>query len=145
MSTYLDKEHEYSKNRKESTAVTKEGLTVNSAVNRYKNQLSKHDTIRQHRDEFQKLARIEKEIGQSTMLKKVNLPEDTEDFENLTNREFNKNYEQSVRSRDGKDENQFRFLGGRITRNRNNFTLNSFNFNETQVNQFTFKQRNLRN
>mmetsp|Transcript_5574 Transcript_5574/g.8790 ORF Transcript_5574/g.8790 Transcript_5574/m.8790 type:complete len:85 (+) Transcript_5574:35-289(+) len=55
--------------------------------------MRKHDKVRQQKEELEKIVRIERELSGSIELRQVSKVQDTEEFENHTNREFNKNYE----------------------------------------------------
>lgn len=59
---------------------------------------SNHYKVRQNKDEYDKLYRIENELQDSIELCRVSHPQDTEDFENTTNREFNRTYEKDIAS-----------------------------------------------
>jgi hypothetical protein len=49
--------------------------------------------IRQQKEELEKLDRIERELNNSIQLRQICHPKETEEFETITNKEFNKNFE----------------------------------------------------
>ena len=54
--------------------------------------------MRQEKDECYKLERIEMELTNSVDLKSVSKPIDTIDFESITNKEFNRNFQAELES-----------------------------------------------
>lgn len=55
-----------------------------------------HDKVRQNKDELEKIAMIEQELTGSVDLREVSKAQDVDEFEALTNREFNRNYEAAL-------------------------------------------------
>ena len=58
--------------------------------------IRKHDKVRKLKDENEKLTRIESDLMYSNELKIVIKPMDTEEFEQQTNRDFNRNFDNEL-------------------------------------------------
>mmetsp|Transcript_13211 Transcript_13211/g.22410 ORF Transcript_13211/g.22410 Transcript_13211/m.22410 type:complete len:126 (+) Transcript_13211:595-972(+) len=109
--------------------------------------MRKHELVRQQKDEFEKIERIEQEIGSSLELRQVQKEADVEEFEVTTNKEFNKNYEQSLMSI---DSSQFirPIMSSRRGANRvdsGGTTLQNFEVDEKTLKNFSFKGRYIKN
>lgn len=59
-------------------------------------QTRKHDKVRRIKEENDKLMRIENDLFQSQELKIVSKPQDSEEFEVETNKQFNRHFDSEL-------------------------------------------------
>lgn len=158
MSAVCDREHYYYRAASRGQEVQNNSPTKDEssgyAALALKKAHSNHHKVRQNKDEFEKLQRIENELQDSIELCRVNHPQDIEDFENVTNKEFNRAYEKEIAS-----SSDFATLkpilqnrpsrraprAAELTQQRHYLEplllSNQFTVDETAIKTFTFKQR----
>ena len=101
----------------------------------------KHDKVRQLKEEFEKISRIERELSNSIELCQVQKLQDIDDFEGFTNRDFNRGYEVALLN---SNQTVRPLIKSRATRRRE-AQENGFKVSESQISGFTFKSRYARN
>jgi hypothetical protein len=104
MSSFCDKDRTFYGNNRGTEAFNSiqssprsQSLGVSKNENEFK-ALRKHDKVRQQKDEFEKITRIERDLSESVELRQVSKVQDTDEFEVVTNKEFNTFYEKSLMS-----------------------------------------------
>lgn len=107
-----------------------------------KKKLKKHWEVRQNGQEATKLNMLAEELDNSVELKRVSHPQDIEEFEATTNREFNRNFETALMSNGAFEPKPVM----RSRRTRDAFkTLAQFQVDETAIKNFSFRTRYAKN
>ena len=84
MNVFLDREKFY---------YSKNGLDLQFSQKDENDQQANHQKAKLQKEEIEKQERIERELYGSIKLKQVANPKEIEEFENITNREFNNAFE----------------------------------------------------